>query len=73
MEHAKYEILPEDGTYYGEIRECTGVYANAPALERCRNELAEVLEGWILFRVYENPEISPIDNIEIRIRKQAVA
>jgi len=73
MEHAKYEILPDDGTYYGEIRECPGVYSNATTLEQCRNELEEVLEEWILFRVYKNLPIPQIDNIEIKIKKQAVA
>ena len=70
---AKYEILQDDGTYYGEIQECPGVYSNAPTLEKCRNELEEVLEEWILFRVYKNLEIPAIDNIEIKIKKQAVA
>jgi len=73
MEHAKYEILPDDGTFYGQIHECPGVYSNAPTLEKCRNELEEVLEEWILFRVYKNLEIPPIDKIEIKIKKQAVA
>ena len=36
MHHARYEILPDDGTYYGEISECNGVYANADNLEACR-------------------------------------
>lgn len=72
MEHARYEILPDDGTYYGEIRECPGVYSNAPALEQCRNELEEVLEEWILFRVYKNLPIPQINNIEIKFKKQAV-
>ena len=73
MEHAKYEILQEDGTYYGEIQECPGVYSNAATLERCRSELEEVLEEWILFRVYKNLKIPPVDDIEIKIKKQAVA
>jgi len=73
MEHAKYEILQDDGTYYGEIKECPGVYSNAPTLEKCRSELEEVLEEWILFRVYKNLQIPAIDNIEIKIKKQAVA
>jgi len=29
MRHARYEILSEDGTYYGEIPKCRGVYAIA--------------------------------------------
>ena len=73
MEHAKYEILKDDCTYYGEIKECPGVYSNAPTLEKCRNELEEVLEEWILFRVYKNLKIPTIDNVEIKIKKQAVA
>jgi len=34
MHHARYEILPGDGTYYGEISECNGVYANAGGSRR---------------------------------------
>jgi predicted RNase H-like HicB family nuclease len=73
MEHAKYEILQDDGTYYGEIQECPGVYSKALTLEKCRKELEEVLEEWILFRVHKNLPIPPIDNIEIKIKKLAVA
>lgn len=73
MDHARYEILPDDRTYYGEIPECPGVYSNAPTLEQCRNQLEEILEEWILFRVYKNLLIPPIDNIEIEIKKQVAA
>ncbi len=51
MGKARYEILPDDGTYYGEIPGFDGVYANAKTLEECRDQLEEVLEGWILLRV----------------------
>jgi len=54
MRKAKYEILPDDGTFYGEIPEFKGVYANSDTLEACREELEEVLEDWILFRVSRN-------------------
>jgi predicted RNase H-like HicB family nuclease len=54
MKRARYEILPDDGTFYGEIPEFDGVYANADNLEACREELEEVLEEWILLRVYKN-------------------
>ena len=54
MRHAHYEILKDDGTYYGEIPQCRGVYANASTLEECRGELAQVLEDWLLFRIYKN-------------------
>lgn len=51
LHRAHYEILSDDGTYYGEIPGFQGVYANADTLEACREELAEVLEEWMLFRI----------------------
>ena len=51
MNKARYEILPDDGSFYGEIPGFDGVWANADTLEACRDELKEVLEGWILLRV----------------------
>jgi predicted RNase H-like HicB family nuclease len=51
MHHARYEILPDDGTYYGEIDGFQGVWANADTLEACRDELEDVLEEWIALRV----------------------
>ena len=53
MAHAKYELL-EDGTYYGEIEECPGVWANEAQLEAFRTELLSVLEDWVLVRIADN-------------------
>ena len=49
MGKARYEILPENGTYYGNIHGFDGVWANAESLEACREELEEVLEDWMVF------------------------
>jgi predicted RNase H-like HicB family nuclease len=71
MHQAKYEILSDDGTFYGEIPTFEGIYANADSLEACREELAEVLEEWILFRVSRNLPLPTIDGIELRIKEVA--
>jgi len=71
LRHAKYEILPDDGSYYGAIPECTGVYANAVTLEDCREQLREVLEGWVLLRVHRNLSLPAIDGIELNIMEVA--
>ena len=71
LRHAKYEILPDDGTYYGEITEYNGVYANADTLEDCREQLQEVLEDWILFRIYKNLSLPAIDGIALTIKEVA--
>lgn len=69
LRHAKYELLTDDGSFYGEIPACNGVYANAATLEECREQLAEVLEEWLLFRVYKNLSIPAVDGIEITIEE----
>jgi len=63
LRHAKYEILPDEGTYYAEIPECRGVYAEAANLEDCREQLREVLEEWVLFRIHRNLPLPVIDGI----------
>ena len=47
MKQATYEIF-SDGTFYGAIPGFQGVYANEKTLETCREQLQEVLEGWII-------------------------
>ena len=69
LRRAKYEILSDDGSYYGEIPGFDGVYGNADTLEDCRQELEEVLEEWILFRVSRNLTLPVIDGIELAIRE----
>ncbi|HLQ28744.1 MAG TPA: hypothetical protein VK140_05850 [Ktedonobacteraceae bacterium] len=71
MKRAKYEILPDDGTFYGEIPGFEGVYANTDTLETCREELEEVLEEWILLRVYKNLPLPVIDGIDLKIKEIA--
>ena len=69
MHLAKYEILEDDGTFYGEIPGFNGVYANADTLEKCREELEEVLEEWIFFRVSRNLPLPVVEGIELAIKE----
>jgi predicted RNase H-like HicB family nuclease len=69
MRHARYEILPDDGGYYGEIPELPGVWANADTLEACREELREVLEDWIALGLAQGSPIPPIDGVAIIIKQ----
>ncbi len=69
MHLAKYEILEDDGTFYGEIPGFDGIYANADTLEACREELEEVLEEWIFFRISRNLSLPVVDGIELIIKE----
>ncbi|MBI2919371.1 MAG: type II toxin-antitoxin system HicB family antitoxin [Chloroflexi bacterium] len=71
MKKAKYEILEDDKTFYGEIPELQGVWANADTLEECRDELQEVLEEWLVFRISRNLAVPVLEGIEL-VSKQPV-
>lgn len=70
LHRAKYKVL-EDGSFFAEIPGFDGVWANAAALEACREELEEVLEEWLLFRVSRQLPLPAVDNLELRIREVA--
>jgi predicted RNase H-like HicB family nuclease len=69
LRRARYEILTDDGSFYGDIPGFEGVYANAATLEACREELEEVLEEWVLFRVSRDLGLPEVDGKQLRIRK----
>ena len=71
MKCAKYVILPDDGTFYGEIPAFRGVYANEKTLEECRQTLREVLEEWLLFRIAQGLPIPVINAVGIQIKEVA--
>lgn len=50
MSLAQYKLL-KGGSYFGEIPGVQGVWASARTLEKCREELQEVLEDWTLVKI----------------------
>lgn len=69
MRQAKYEILSDDGSFYGEIPGFQGVWANAATLEDCRNELAEVLEEWIFLHLSDNTTLPIVNSLKLSVEK----
>ncbi|MBA2345538.1 MAG: type II toxin-antitoxin system HicB family antitoxin [Rubrobacter sp.] len=67
MGRAKYEILEDDEPFYGEIPGFDGVWANAETLEGCREELEEVLEGWIVLSLSRNLSLPTVDGISLEV------
>jgi predicted RNase H-like HicB family nuclease len=51
LKRAKYEIIEDEESYYGEVTELQGVWATGKTLEQCHQNLAEVIDGWLLFRL----------------------
>ena len=71
LKKARYEILPDDNSYYGELPGFKGVYASAGTLEECRNELKEVLEDWILLSISRHLPLPVVDGIELKVTEVA--
>jgi predicted RNase H-like HicB family nuclease len=71
MRHARYEIVEDDGSFYGEIPAIPGVWANAKTLEACREELESVLEEWVLVSIADHSAIPDIDGHRLEIREVA--
>jgi len=56
LERAQYSQL-EDGTYYGEIPFCPGVWATGKTPEECRRVLRDLLQDWVLVRFRDGDPI----------------
>lgn len=68
---AKYKIL-DDGTYFGEITGIKGVWANAKTLEKCREELRDVLESWVVVSLTSGEKISGLSLVKKQKHRTAM-
>ena len=64
MSKAVYEKL-EDGTYAGEIPDCSGTIAFGQTLQECQAELQSVLEGWLLVKIRYGDHLPIVEEIEL--------
>ncbi|MDZ4845956.1 MAG: hypothetical protein SH857_10455 [Chitinophagales bacterium] len=71
MRKARYEYLPDDKLYSGEIPGFKGVYASSKHLEDCRKELHAVLEDWLLISLQRNLPIPVVNKISLKIKNVA--
>ena len=70
MRGAKYELL-EEGGYYGSIPGLEGVWADAVSLQECADELEEVLEEWLLFRLSRQLPVPIVAGIDLVVPEVA--
>ena len=66
MHEAKYKIF-EDGTFFGEIPSCPGVWANEKTQDECSDVLREVLEEWIILKLRNGDQLPSIGGIDLNI------
>jgi predicted RNase H-like HicB family nuclease len=73
LRRARYEIIDDEEPYYGEIEELRGVWATGKTLEECRNNLKDVIEGWILLSIKKGLPIPKLGDFEIKEIQEATA
>jgi predicted RNase H-like HicB family nuclease len=70
--NAHYKVL-EDGTWFSEILNFQGVWANGKTVEECRHELMEVLEEWLVLKIRDRDPIPEIEGVTIRVKEVVAA
>lgn len=63
---ARYDKL-EDGSFCAEVPRLRGVLAVGRTLEECRDQLAEVVEEWVLVRVAKRLPVPRLGKISVRV------
>jgi predicted RNase H-like HicB family nuclease len=72
LKRAKYETL-ENGVIYAEVPELQGVWAEGKTVEECRNELVEVIEGWLFLKLKDGDPIPVLEGIDLNAKLPADA
>lgn len=67
LRRANYEV--EGGQFYADVPELPGVLAYGSTLEECRNQLIEVIEGWLIVGIRHGDSIPVLDMIDISREK----
>ena len=65
METARYEIIEDDASYWGEIPGFQGVWARHPTLAGCQRELREALSDWVALRLRLGLEIPEVAHLNL--------
>jgi predicted RNase H-like HicB family nuclease len=65
LEIALYEIIEDDGSYWGEVPGLQGVWARHQTLEGCRRELREALSDWLAVRLRMGLPIPVLADIDL--------
>lgn len=72
LKRASYEIIDDEEPYYGEVAELQGVWASGKTLEECRQNLLDVVEGWVLLRLTNGMNVPALGQVQIELPKETV-
>lgn len=67
LQRARCELIEDEEPFYGEVPELQGVWATGKTLEECRQQLAEVVDGWVLIRLARGLIIPPLGQTRVAL------
>lgn len=65
LRRANYE--QEEGLFYADVPDMPGVLAYGNTLEACRQQLIEVIEGWLLVGIRHGDTLPVLDGIDLNM------
>ncbi len=68
LHRAHYERV-DDSVFCATVSGLRGVIATGPTLEACRDQLAEVVEAWVLVRVSRKLPVPPLGGVTVEVRQ----
>ena len=71
LRRARYELIDDEEPYYGEVAELKGVWASGKTLEESRENLKDVIEGWLLVSLRKDLPVPNLGAHEIKEMKVA--
>ena len=68
LHRAQYRIV-DDGLFCATVAGLPGVVATGQTLEACRDQLAEVIEEWLLVRVSQGLRIPRLGTATVQVKR----
>ena len=68
LRRARYRLV-DGGVFCATVPGLRGVIATGPTLETCRDQLAEVVEEWVLVRVARGLRVPPLGGTKVEVKK----
>jgi predicted RNase H-like HicB family nuclease len=65
LKRAVYEELEDGEGWYAHVSEFPGAWAAKETIEETREELASVLEGWLILALREGDTLPVLDGIDL--------
>jgi predicted RNase H-like HicB family nuclease len=68
LHRARYSVV-DGGVFCATVPGLPGVIATGDSLENCRDQLAEIVEEWVLVRVSRGLSVPRLGTVRVQVRR----